>query len=81
MTWDGRQSISTVYLFSLADFCPRSLLSGLASTYKELCLSQLESLLGYCMSCLEAFLFASMPKEIIGRFFVFQKLVLMRLPV
>lgn len=70
MTWVGRQSISTGYLFSLADFCLRSLLSGLTSVFKRLCPSQIESLLGYCMRCLEAFISESKTKQLLAVFCV-----------
>jgi len=75
MTWDGRQSVSMVYLFSLADVCPRSLLSGLTNIYRVVSVSS------PCLVivCLEVFLFASITKEIIGRFCVFRKFVLVRL--
>lgn len=40
-----------------------------------------ESLLGYYMSYLEAFISASITKELLAGFFVFQKLILVRLLV
>lgn len=56
----------------------RSLLSGLTSVFKRLCPSQLESCFDYCMSCPDAFISASNNKGVIGSYFVFQKLMLVR---
>lgn len=72
MTWDGRQSVSTVYLFFLADVCLRSLLSGLTSIYKELFPLNLSPCLFTVVSCLETFLFASITQDIFGRILCFK---------